>query len=73
MLRSRPGTLVVPCYLVNMGRSLPKGEWVPLPIFCEVRIGRPRTFAGAREEVLRALEEAVRELKASGAPAPVGA
>jgi hypothetical protein len=56
-----------------MGRSLPKGEWVPLPIFCEVRIGRPRTFAGAREEVLRALEEAVRELKASGAPAPVGA
>jgi 1-acyl-sn-glycerol-3-phosphate acyltransferase len=69
VLQGRPGTLVVPCYLVNMGRSLPKGEWVPVPIFCEVRIGRPRTFSGTRDEVLRALEEAVRELKDAGAPA----
>lgn len=69
VLRGRPGTLVVPCYLANMGRSLPKGEWVPVPIFCEVRIGRPRAFSGTRDEVLRALEEAVRELKDAGAPA----
>jgi len=70
LLQNRPQTLVVPCYLVNMGRSLPKGEWVPLPIFCEVRIGRPRTFSGTRDEVLRALEDAVRELGDAGAPAP---
>jgi 1-acyl-sn-glycerol-3-phosphate acyltransferase len=58
-----PGLSVVPVYLENMGRSLPKGEFVPVPFFCGVRIGAPLRPAGTQEEILAALEAAVRELK----------
>jgi 1-acyl-sn-glycerol-3-phosphate acyltransferase len=58
-----PEVPVVPVYLVNMGRSLPKGEWIPVPFFCEVRIGPPRTFRGNCREITDALETAVRQLR----------
>lgn len=54
---------VVPAYLVNMGRSLPKGEYIPVPFFCEIRLGAPRTIQGSRPEIIGALEAAVGELK----------
>jgi 1-acyl-sn-glycerol-3-phosphate acyltransferase len=63
LLAKTPGVPVIPAYLVNMGRSLPKGEFVPVPIFCEVRVGAPRVIEGTRSEITRALEDAVRELK----------
>jgi 1-acyl-sn-glycerol-3-phosphate acyltransferase len=57
-----PDVPVVPAYLVNMGRSLPKGEFVPVPFFCEIRIGPPRTFSGSKQEIVRQLEASVREM-----------
>src|SRR6266404_2632797 len=54
-----PDVPVVPAYLVNMGRSLPKGEWIPVPFFCEVRLGQPRAFHGSCREITAALETAV--------------
>jgi 1-acyl-sn-glycerol-3-phosphate acyltransferase len=56
-----PGLTVVPAYLENMGRVLPKGEFLPVPFFCEVRLGAPRTLTGTREEMLAQLR---RELEA---------
>jgi 1-acyl-sn-glycerol-3-phosphate acyltransferase len=58
-----PDVPVVPAYLVNMGRSLPKGEWIPVPFFCEVRVGEPRRFQGNRREIIAALEAAVEQLR----------
>lgn len=57
------GLQVVPVYLVNMGRSLPKGEFLPVPFFCEIRIGAPLVLSGSRSEITRRLESAVREVK----------
>ncbi len=54
---------VVPAYLVNMGRSLPKGEYIPIPFFCEIRLDAPRTIHGSRQEIIGALEAAVGKLK----------
>jgi 1-acyl-sn-glycerol-3-phosphate acyltransferase len=62
LIEKLPGVPVVPAYLVNMGRSLPKGEFIPVPFFCEIRIGAPLILAGNRQEITRALEAAVREL-----------
>lgn len=62
LIEKMPGVLVVPAYLVNMGRSLPKGEFIPVPFFCEIRIGVPRVLQGSRQEITRSLEAAVREL-----------
>jgi hypothetical protein len=49
---------------VNLGRSLPKGEWVPVPFMAEIRLGAPRRLAGTDAEIVAALETAVRELNA---------
>lgn len=62
LLEKLPGVPVVPAYLVNMGRSLPKGEFIPVPFFCEIRIGGPLVLQGSRQDITRALEAAVREL-----------
>ncbi len=58
-----PDVPVVPVCLVNMGRSLPKGEWIPVPFFCEVRLGPPRKVSGNCRAITEALETAVRQLQ----------
>ena len=63
LIEKMPAVPVVPAYLVNMGRSLPKGEFIPVPFFCEARIGPPLIIKGSRQEIIRTLETAVRELK----------
>ena len=64
VLAKLPDVPVLPAYLVNMGRSLPKGEFIPVPFFCEIRLGAPRVMTGSRQEITGALEAAVRELAA---------
>jgi 1-acyl-sn-glycerol-3-phosphate acyltransferase len=64
VLEKLPDVPVLPAYLVNMGRSLPKGEFIPVPFFCEIRLGTPRVMNGSRQEITKALEAAVRELAA---------
>jgi 1-acyl-sn-glycerol-3-phosphate acyltransferase len=63
LIEAVPGIPVVPAYLVNMGRSLPKGEFIPVPFICEIHVGRPQVLAGTREEILMTLERAVLELR----------
>jgi 1-acyl-sn-glycerol-3-phosphate acyltransferase len=60
-----PNLPVVPAYLENMGRSLPKGTIVPVPFFCKVTIGPARTYSGSSREIVAGIENAVRELKGS--------
>jgi len=57
---------IVPAYLVNMGRALPKGEFVPVPFFCEVRFGPAPPLTGTREQILATLHEAVLALQREG-------
>ena len=63
LIEQQPDLIIVPAYLVNMGKSLPKGSFIPVPLFCEVRLGAPRKVAGSRQEIVAALEQAVLELK----------
>lgn len=62
VLERVPGVPVVPAYLVNMGRSLPKGEWIPLPVFCEVRVGTPLRPEGDAAAVTEQIRKAVMDL-----------
>jgi 1-acyl-sn-glycerol-3-phosphate acyltransferase len=62
LVERAPDVPVVPAYLVNMGRALPKGSILPVPFFCEVRIGPPLRPKGSRAEVLAELERAVADL-----------
>jgi 1-acyl-sn-glycerol-3-phosphate acyltransferase len=58
-----PGAELIPVYLENLHRSLPKGAVLPIPITCTVRFGAPMSLAPdetkesflarARSEVLK--------------------
>jgi len=64
LLEQMPRLPVIPVYLVNHGRCLPKGEWFPVPFFCEIRIGQPQVFSGGnRREILERLRSAILSLK----------
>jgi len=64
LLEQAPRLPVIPVYLVNHGRCLPKGEWLPVPFFCEIRIGPPQVFSGRnRREKLERLRSAILSLK----------
>lgn len=58
--------MVCPAYLVNLGRSLPKGEFLPVPFFCEVRLGPPCHPMGTRQEILTSLKQTILDLKDAG-------
>ena len=38
---ARPGIELVPCWIENMSRVLPKGEFLPVPLLCRVVFGAP--------------------------------
>lgn len=63
LIQSLPSVPVVPVFLENMGRSLPKGEFLPVPFFCAIRIGAPLHLTGSQEEILQALQDSVRGLE----------
>jgi 1-acyl-sn-glycerol-3-phosphate acyltransferase len=41
LARERPQIELVPVWLENLGRVLPKGEIIPLPLLCSVNFGTP--------------------------------
>lgn len=53
LVASRPETLVVPVWLVNLGRAWPRGVAVPVPLACVGRVGRPVRFAVIEREAAR--------------------
>jgi 1-acyl-sn-glycerol-3-phosphate acyltransferase len=64
LIEQMPRLPVIPVYLINHGRCLPKGEWFPVPFFCEIRIGPPQVFSGGnRREILKRLRSAILSLK----------
>lgn len=68
LLEAMPGLPIVPALLVNMGRSLPKGEFLPVPFLCEIRIGEPMSPTGTRDEVMQQIEDAVRHVGMAAPP-----
>ena len=62
LAQARPHLVIVPLWLGNMGRSLPKGEFFPIPMTCDIRVGEPRRCTGDAAAIMAELEAAVRAL-----------
>lgn len=63
LAQAAPDVPILPAYLVNLGRALPKGEFIPAPLFAEARFGTPICPPGTRAEIVAQLEAAVRALQ----------
>ena len=63
VIKEYPQIPVIPVYMSNMGRALPKGEFIILPFICEVNIGTPIFPIGTKEEIMDTLRQAVVQLK----------
>jgi 1-acyl-sn-glycerol-3-phosphate acyltransferase len=55
LARSRPDVELVPVWIENLNRVMPKGEYVPIPLLCTVTMGTPLRV-GAGEDKAAFLE-----------------
>ena len=68
----RPEVEMVPVWIENLNRVLPKGKLVPLPLLCTVTYGTPmRAHEGeSREDFLGRASEAMLALRPKAGPQP---
>jgi len=72
LARRVPAAPVVPVFLHGLGKSLPRGSYVPVPFFCDVLVGEPLQWeasaSGAADahRFVGALEERMAALAAEG-------
>jgi 1-acyl-sn-glycerol-3-phosphate acyltransferase len=66
----RPDVELVPVWMENLGRVLPKGEFVPVPLLCSVNFGVPMRLQPGEEKewFLERCRRALLELAASIRP-----
>lgn len=59
-----PGVALIPVYLDNLHRSMPKGSFVPVPLICTVRFGAPLAHVEgeSKEDFLVRARQAVVDL-----------
>lgn len=63
LLKRFPLVPVYPVYLHGMGRSLPKGEWIPVPFFVDVCVGESLGFDPDKQSFMDRIREAFAGLR----------
>jgi 1-acyl-sn-glycerol-3-phosphate acyltransferase len=66
----RPAVELIPVWMENLGRVLPKGETIPVPLLCSINFGAPLRVAPGEEKAafLERTRRALLELAASVRP-----
>ena len=67
LAKHRPDAELIPVYLENLNRVLPKGEILPVPMLCSVSFGEPLRLAEgeAKLQFLTRAREAMLALRPS--------
>jgi 1-acyl-sn-glycerol-3-phosphate acyltransferase len=52
LIKKYPTIPVIPVFLKGMGKSLPKGEAILVPFFCDAVIGEPKHYSGNKDEIV---------------------
>jgi 1-acyl-sn-glycerol-3-phosphate acyltransferase len=54
LIQQRPGVPLIPVYLHNMGKCMPKGSWLFVPFNCEMIAGAPADLPAVAAEAIPA-------------------
>ena len=57
---------IYPIYMYGLGKALPRGEALLIPFFCDVFIGEPLQWTGAREGFISELSQRMKALVDEG-------
>jgi 1-acyl-sn-glycerol-3-phosphate acyltransferase len=64
--KRHPEIPIVPVFLHGLGKSLPKGEGILVPFFCDVFVGTAIPWNGSREEFMQQMEASMKALADEG-------
>ena len=59
-------TTLVPVYMHGLGKTLPRGAWLPVPFTCDILVGTPMRWQGDRHALLSHLRAAFETLRSEG-------
>lgn len=64
LIRANPGIEMIPVWIENLGRAMPKGSLVPLPLLCSLTFGPPLSLAAeeGKEAFLTRTRQALLDL-----------
>lgn len=68
LVRRFPHAQVTPVFMSGLGRSMPKGGFIPLPLFVDVFVGEALAFDEDRHRFMQQLTERFLQLRANTHP-----
>ncbi len=63
LVEKYPNVPVIPVMAHGLGNTLPKGEWLPVPFFCDVAVGDKIIWQGERVEFMKKVEDSMLNLQ----------
>ena len=64
VLEAKPQVQITPIYMHGLGKALPRGETLLVPFICDINVGKPLSWNGARTELIDHLQNSFDALKA---------
>lgn len=68
LVSERPEVPVIPVFFYGLGKCLPKGEFVVVPFFVDVFVGKPLYWDGSRQTFMGKLTNEFQALKNRASP-----
>ena len=65
LARRHPDIPVIPVFLQGTGKSLPRGEWVLVPVICDVAVGAALHWDGCRKSFMKRLTDSFERMAAT--------
>ena len=62
LVKRFPDVAVVPVFMYGMGKVLPKGEFLPVPYFCDVFVGEHFYWNGGKKDFMAELDLRMKQL-----------
>jgi 1-acyl-sn-glycerol-3-phosphate acyltransferase len=66
ILKRHPEVPVIPVFLHGLGKSMPRGEGILVPFFCDVFIGEAIHWSGSRDLFMTQLSQSMSQLASEG-------